>query len=77
MTTATLTLTDEEARALAEAATQSGQSPEQLLREALHEVLDRHALARRRQLLEQGFGIWKDRDDLPSWPALRAEWDRH
>lgn len=31
----------------------------------------------RRELMNRGFGIWKDRDDLPDFEALRAEWDRH
>lgn len=30
----------------------------------------------RLSLLRQARGMWKDRTDLPSLPALRREWDR-
>lgn len=55
---------------------ETGQSPEDIVREALELVADRHRLARRRERFARAAGIWKDRDDLPDFERMRREFDR-
>jgi hypothetical protein len=77
MTTAQIPLTDSETTALDLIAEQTGKTRDQLLREAVSQYLVRHRPPDRLQLLRQGRGLWKDRDDLPSLESLRAEMDRY
>ncbi|HKI35989.1 MAG TPA: ribbon-helix-helix domain-containing protein [Gemmataceae bacterium] len=76
MTTAHVPLTETEDRALAEIAAQTGKTRGDLLREAVSQYLNRFPPRDRLNLLRQGRGLWKDRDDLPSLETLRAEMDR-
>jgi len=69
-------LTEEHQSALGTLAERTGRSKSDLIREALDGYIARHSLGRRRQLLQAACGIWRDRDDLPDFAALRREWDR-
>lgn len=48
----------------------------ELIREAVDGFLDRYGEGNRQELLRGARGMWKDRDDLPDFEALRREFDR-
>lgn len=70
-------LSEKERRGLQALALRSGRSQSDLIREAVDSFLERHQLEGRLARLRQARGLWADRDDLPSWPELRRELDRH
>jgi len=81
MTTAQISLTDSQTDALRKLARRTGKTEDELLQEAVSrligEVGEVEAKRRKRlQRLRRAKGIWKDRDDLPDFEKLRAEWDR-
>lgn len=69
-------LTEKEREALRRLARQTGRKQSELIRRAIDDFLDRHQPRDRRAMLEQARGMWKDRDDLPDFEALRREFDR-
>ncbi|MFZ5453914.1 MAG: ribbon-helix-helix domain-containing protein [Thermodesulfobacteriota bacterium] len=69
-------LTEKQQAALRDLARQTGQTQSKLIRRAIDDFIDRHKALDRRAMLEQAWGIWKDRDDLPDFRALRKEFDR-
>ena len=76
MTTAQITLTDEESQTLQELSQLTGVTPEVLLHQAVELYLGRHQPAPRLLALRRGRGMWSQRDDLPTLIELRREWDR-
>ena len=76
MTTAQITLTDEESQTLQKLCQLKGVSPEVLLHEAVESYLGRHQSGNRLLALRRGCGLWSQRDDLPTLTELRSEWDR-
>lgn len=68
-------LTEEQQTVLHELVEATGKSESALIREAIDQLGGRLAALRRRPALEQGFGLWSDREDLPDFEALRREWD--
>jgi hypothetical protein len=68
-------LTEEERRALAAIAGRTGQTQSELIREAVDGFIARYRQENRLELLRGARGIWKDRDDLPDFGALRREFD--
>ena len=71
-----LTLDDAQTAAIQEMSRATGKSPEELLQEGLELRAERARLDRRRERFARAFGLWKDRDDLPDFAALRRELDR-
>ena len=69
-------LTDDEQTALGAIADRTGRSKSDLIREAVDGFIARHSVDTRRELLQAARGLWRDRDDLPDFAALRGEWDR-
>jgi predicted transcriptional regulator len=69
-------LTEEERAALASLAGESGRSQSELIREAIDHFLDLRRASRQGAALERLAGMWRDREDLPDFDALRAGWDR-
>lgn len=69
-------LTDQENDSLLTIARQTGKSQDELLREAIHDLISQFQQQDRQALLQNARGIWKDRTDLPSAEELRREWDR-
>ena len=69
-------LTEKEQAALRSLARQTGKKQSELIRRAIDDFLDRFRPRDRRAALEQARGMWKDRDDLPDFQALRREFDR-
>ncbi len=68
-------LTEKERRALAAIAGRTGRTKSELIREAVDGFITRYGEGNRIELLRAGRGMWRDRDDLPDFAALRREFD--
>jgi metal-responsive CopG/Arc/MetJ family transcriptional regulator len=69
-------LTEAQDKELTSLARATGKSRSELVREAVDHVIEKYSPQRRKAILERAAGMWKDRDDLPDFEAMRAEWDR-
>lgn len=69
-------LTEKEQAALRNLARQTGKKQSELIRRAIDDFIEKFEPRDRLAALEQAWGIWKDRDDLPDFEALRREFDR-
>jgi predicted DNA-binding protein len=69
-------LTPEEQQALRALARRTGTSQSELIRQAIDSLLAEEQALDRTALLRQARGLWRDRDDLPDFAALRRELDR-
>ena len=70
-------LTEQERDALRALAAKSGKKQSELIREAIDNLIARSNEKYRKSILDQVAGMWKYRDDLPDFAALRSEWDRN
>jgi Arc/MetJ-type ribon-helix-helix transcriptional regulator len=70
-------LTDHQRDELAAIAKTVGKKQSELIREAVDRLIDEEGRNRREAVLREAAGMWKDREDLPDFTAMRAEWDRH
>jgi hypothetical protein len=61
---------------LANLADRTGKSQSELIREAIDRYFTSGRRADRLTLLQEARGLWKDREDLPDFSALRSELDR-
>ncbi len=68
-------LTEEEREALARIAERTGRKMSALIREAVDEFIEQHRDEGRLELLRNGRGMWRDRDDLPDFEVMRREFD--
>jgi hypothetical protein len=75
MAIAGLHLTEQEQTALEAMAQRLGKTPDELVRDAVKQLLAQFQ-EDRLSLLRQARGMWKDRTDLPALTDLRREWDR-
>lgn len=64
-------LTEEELEALAVIAARTEHTQSELIREAVDGFIVRYGKGNRLELLRGARGMWKDRDDLPDFEALR------
>jgi metal-responsive CopG/Arc/MetJ family transcriptional regulator len=69
-------LTDHQREELAAIAKTVGKKQSELIREAVDRFIDEQSHNRRKAVLGEAAGIWKDREDLPDFRATRSEWDR-
>ncbi|MCC6679608.1 MAG: ribbon-helix-helix domain-containing protein [Phycisphaeraceae bacterium] len=69
-------LTKQERDELATLAQVRGVKQSELIREAVDRLIEESAVTCRRKALEQAAGLWKHRDDLPDFRALRRDWNR-
>lgn len=76
MTIAELNLTEQEQTALATMAQRIGKTPDELVHDAVKQLIVQFQCEDRLSLLQQARGMWKDRTDLLSLADLRREWDR-
>jgi hypothetical protein len=76
MAIAALQLTEQEQTALETMAQHLGKTPDELVHDAVKQLIAQFRSEDRLSLLRQARGMWKDRTDLPSLPDLRREWDR-
>jgi hypothetical protein len=69
-------LTEEERTALSDLSSVTGKAQSALIREAVDKMIGQLGKVRRALVLDDAAGLWKDRDDLPDFDALRTQWDR-
>ncbi|MFO7767524.1 MAG: ribbon-helix-helix protein, CopG family [bacterium] len=69
-------LTEEEREALRLLSEREGRPMSELIREAVDRYIARRSASTREEALRNARGIWRDRDDLPDFERLRAEFDR-
>ena len=69
-------LTRKERDGLSALSRASGKKQSELIREAVDHLLSQSAPQERLKAVKAAAGMWKDRDDLPDFAAIRAEWDR-
>jgi hypothetical protein len=69
-------LTDRQRAKLTIIAKNMGKNQSEIIREAIDRLIDQAGQNQKKTALKEAAGIWKDRDDLPDFRALRSEWDR-
>ncbi|MFB3893427.1 MAG: ribbon-helix-helix domain-containing protein [Phycisphaerae bacterium] len=69
-------LTERQQEALDVLAGETGKKRSELIREGIEKVIADSGRKRRRAAFAAAAGMWKDRDDLPDFAAMRAEADR-
>ena len=69
-------LTEAERDKLTSLAEATGKKQSELIRQAIDNLLEQSADSRRQAIIDAAAGMWKDRDDLPDFRALRKEWNR-
>jgi len=70
-------LTDRQRDELAAIAKTVGKKQSELIREAVDRLIEEESHNKREIVLREAAGMWKDREDLPDFRAMRAEWDRN
>ncbi len=68
-------LTDHQREELAAIAKAVGKTQSELIREAVDRLIDEKGHRRREIVLHEAAGMWKDREDLPDFRAMRTEWE--
>ncbi len=76
MVTTSIQRTESEDAALRSLAQSMGKSPEDLLRQGLEMLAEKHRLEEGRQAMLSAFGGWQDREDVSEFAEIRAELDR-
>jgi hypothetical protein len=66
-------LTERQRDELANIAKALGKKQSDLIREAVDRFIDQASSYRREPILREVAGIWKDREDLPDFRAIRGE----
>ena len=69
-------LTEKQRNELIAISRRQGKRQSELIREAVDRFIASSSSQGRRAALCAAAGIWKDRNDLPDFDAMRAEWDR-
>lgn len=69
-------LTDLQREELASMSKALGKKQSELIREAVDLFIEQAGDNRRKIVLKEAAGIWKDRTDLPDFRKMRKEWDR-
>ncbi len=69
-------LTDQQRNELALLSEIQGKKQSELVREAIDILIEQASQERRKKILSETAGIWKDRSDIPDFKKMRSEWDR-
>ncbi len=69
-------LNEQERDALRLIARQTGKTQSELIRQAIDAFIANFSSRDRLDLLREGRGLWRERDDLPDFRAVREELDR-
>ncbi len=69
-------LTERQRAELAALARNGGKRQSELIREAIDRFIEITSRHRRKEILRETAGIWRDRSDLLDFEVVRAEWDR-
>ncbi len=70
-------LTEDQQRHLRSLASRTGRKQSELIREAIDQYVESSSAVDYRALVKRGYGLWRDRDDLPDFGSLRGEFDRY
>jgi hypothetical protein len=76
MAIAGLHLTEQEQTIIETMAQRLGKTPDEIVHDAVKQLIAQFQAEDRLSLLRQARGMWKDRTDLPALTDLRHEWDR-
>ena len=69
-------LTEEEKDGLDAVAKSTDKKQSEIIREAVDRFLDLTRGNRRKAILHEAAGMWRNRSDLPDFAATRRSWDR-
>jgi hypothetical protein len=69
-------LTEEEREGLEAIAKSTDKKQSEIIREAVDRFLDLATGNRRKAILDEAAGMWRNRRDLPDFAATRRSWDR-
>ena len=69
-------LTESQRDEIAAIAKTAGKKQSEIIREAVDRLIEQEGRGKRKAVLREAAGIWKDRKDLPDFRAVRDEWDR-
>lgn len=69
-------LTDQQRKKLAILSEIQGKKQSELIREAIDILIEQASQERRKKILCETAGLWKDRYDIPDFKKMRSEWDR-
>jgi hypothetical protein len=69
-------LTDKQRAELAVIAKNTGKKQSVVIREAIDRLIEQTGQTQKKTALRKAAGIWRNRDDLPDFRAIRSEWDR-
>jgi hypothetical protein len=69
-------LTETQHNELVAIAEAEGKKQSELIRRAVDDLIERLHGRRQVEILQKTAGMWKDRNDLPDFDSLRAEWNR-
>ncbi len=69
-------LTDKQRAELAVISKNTGKKQSVIIREAIDRLIEQAGQNQKKTALRKAAGIWKNRDDLPDFRAIRSEWDR-
>ena len=69
-------LTKRQREELSVIARNMGKRQSEIIREAIDRLIDQTGQGRKKTTLREAAGLWKNRDDLPDFRAIRSEWDR-
>ena len=53
-----------------------GKKQSELIREAIDILIEQASQERRKKIICETAGIWKNRSDIPNFEKMRSEWDR-
>ena len=69
-------LTDQQRAELAILSEIQGKKQSELIREAIDILIEQSSQERRKKILCETAGLWRDRSDIPDFKTMRSEWDR-
>ncbi|MCD4718625.1 MAG: ribbon-helix-helix domain-containing protein [Desulfobacula sp.] len=69
-------LTDKQRTEIAAISNAFGKKQSELIREAVDLLINQKGRKRRKVVLLEAAGLWKDRRNLPDFKVIRSEWDR-
>ena len=69
-------LTDQQRAKLSVIAENMGKKQSEIIREAIDRLIEQTGQNRKKMVLREAAGIWKNRNDLPDFRKIRSEWDR-
>ncbi len=69
-------LTDQQRAELAILSKIQGKKQSELIREAIDNLIKEASQEKRKKIVSEAAGIWRERTDIPDLKKLRSEWER-